>query len=139
MTANEFANGILPADTVSGRILVLEEDRSLRKLLHYFMERLGCRSVAVKSTVEACAVLDAPGGRIDVAVLSVVDPLGLDLQPVLRKIATMPRRPQVIVLACTVREDERRRLKAMGVMEVLEKPFLLKTLAHLIQQALSGE
>lgn len=121
----------IPENIVRGKALLLIGDTSLRRLLDFFLKRLGLEVGAAKNSTEALARM--PGH--DLLLVDVEDPLGEELQEILGRAARQTRRPSVIVLACTLTEGEKKTLLAAGALEVLEKPFSMRELADLIRRA----
>jgi CheY-like chemotaxis protein len=121
-----------------GEIILLAEDEDrVREAGCEILESLGYRVLAAANGQQAMQVYRS-AERVDLVLTDLVMPEmgGKELAQELRKIA-----PHVKVLAITgyaVAEDVEE-LKQVGILDVVHKPFEVKTLAEVIRQTLDVE
>jgi DNA-binding response OmpR family regulator len=112
------------------RILLLEDDTEIRLGLEQHLRREGFSLVPVGTGREALQALNAPGPRLDAALLdlSLPDMDGLD---VLRAIRTHPTLRSLPVLLVTARSEEIDRVLGLelGADDYISKPFSTRELA----------
>lgn len=112
------------------RILLLEDDPDIRLGLEQHLAREGFSLVPVATGREALQALDAPGARLDAALLdlSLPDMDGLDVLRAIRAHATLRSLP---VLLVTARSEEIDRVLGLelGADDYISKPFSARELA----------
>jgi len=106
-------------ETRQDTILIVDDDAEIRKLLQDYLERSGCRSIAVADGVGMFAALDQE--PIDIIVLDVMLP-GSDGLTLCRDLRT---RSDVPVIMLTARGDDTDRIIGleMGADDYVPKPF----------------
>lgn len=111
-------------------ILLLEDDTEIRLGLGQHLRREGFSLVAVGTGRDALNVLNAPGTKLDAALLdlSLPDMDGLD---VLRAIRSHPTHKALPVLLVTARSEEIDRVLGLelGADDYISKPFSARELA----------
>lgn len=119
---------------LSGRILVVDDDESVRHLSALFCRRLGLEVATAANGPDALARLEAPQDAIDAVLLDLSMP-GMDGLAVLAEIRRS--RPYLPVLLVSGYAD---RLPPApdGATRFLPKPFSLETIAAALQQTLEG-
>jgi two-component system nitrogen regulation response regulator GlnG len=120
--------------TLSGTVLVADDDRAIRTVLNQALTRIG---YDVRTTGNAATLWRwVSSGEGDVVVTDVVmpDENGLDLLPRIKKI-----RPELPIIVMSARSTLLTAVKAneRGAYEYLPKPFDLNDLAQVIERALS--
>jgi len=112
------------------RILLLEDDTEIRLGLEQHLRREGFFLVPVGTGRDALQALNAPGAKLDAALLdlSLPDMDGLD---VLRAIRTHPTLRALPVLLVTARSEEIDRVLGLelGADDYISKPFSARELA----------
>lgn len=98
------------------RVLVVEDDHSMREQLARGLSRAGCEVELVASGREALACVDAEMILLD---LGLPDGDGIELCGQLRQLTTAP------ILVVTARDTERERVRALdsGADDYIAKPF----------------
>jgi signal transduction histidine kinase len=124
-----------PAPRGAGeRVLVLEDDAIVRRLLVGLLEQLGYRALEAGTGRQALDLLEADP-EIDVLLADLTLPEGLAGDEVVRR--AHQRRPELPVLLVSGREDELTSNRTLDLdVEVLAKPFGLAELADKIARIL---
>ena len=119
-----------------GRILVVDDDETIRMLLRAHLRQTGHRVLLAPSAEEAMAAVEEHGAP-DVAVLDVTlpDVEGFDLAEKLQAIAA-PKRLPVIFLSAHVDDSHIDRGRQMGAV-YLTKPYIRTALVNAIEKALA--
>lgn len=123
---------------MSRRLLLVEDDESVRAIAHLSLERVGGWSV-----VDACSGEDAvralaSGEKVDAVMMDVMMP-GLDGPATLRRLRDdgLLTNTPVVFLTAKAQRAERKRLNALGAAGVIAKPFdplmLADELAHVLE------
>jgi CheY-like chemotaxis protein len=105
------------------KALLVDDEPDLRRITRIALERIGGLSVTEAASGRAAlAIIEED--RPDVIVLDIMMPLG-DGTEVLEELAGDPRRASIPVVAITARAlpDELDRLKRLGAVAVVAKPF----------------
>jgi len=125
---------MLPPQGQGERILLVEDEERLRKIGQEILHSLGYRVLVATNGREALNVYRA-AENVDLVITDVVMPEmgGKRLLQELEKIT-----PHVKALAITgyVVHKDLEALKAIGFLDVVQKPFDVETLAQIIRQAL---
>ncbi len=118
------------------RVLLVDDEHAVLELGRRMLERLGYRVVACAHPAEAIAQVEATPGDFAVVVndLSMPDLNGVQLARRLQEL--VPGLPMVLVTGYLtgIRRDD---LRAQGIVELLYKPFDLRSLAHALDRALA--
>jgi signal transduction histidine kinase/CheY-like chemotaxis protein len=118
-------------------ILLVEDNEKLREVGHSLLESLGYRVLAAANGREALEVYEAEE-KVDVVITDLVMPEmgGKELVQELRK-----SRPAIKALAITgyIMEKAARQLREEGFLDVVYKPFDVKTLAQVVHRALDED
>lgn len=119
-----------------GRVLVVDDDETIRMLLHAHLRQTGHRVLLAPSAEEAMAAVKEHGAP-DVAVLDVTlpDVGGFDLAQALQA-AAAPRPLPVIFLSAHVDDGHIDRGRQMGAV-YLTKPYIRTALVNAIDKALA--
>jgi CheY-like chemotaxis protein len=131
---NRVSKGAVPA---SDRILIVDDDPSIRYLLSRILIDEGYQAVSAPSGCEGLKAVDA--GRIDLVLLD-LNMAGMTGQQVLKEMAvTHPRLPIVIITACPRQQVE---AGLTGIAALLQKPLdfpvLLETIRKLLAHGKDG-
>lgn len=120
------------------RVLVLNNERSIRKALGSFLKCHGCCALEVSSAEEAQQLADT--GPLDAFILDVRLPgkhSGIDLLAELRRRSTLARTP-AIVLTEELREDEKAAV-TLHHAHLFYKPEGLPTLVRFLKQLMGRD
>lgn len=125
-------------ETANTRVLVVEDDAIVRRLLTAVLRQRGCQVVQATDGAEALRHLDET--PVDVIVLDLLMPVmdGLRFLHELREVRGL--KVPVLVLTASLDdsgEDERRVLEA-GANRVARKPVTAPELMELLRQTLAG-
>jgi CheY-like chemotaxis protein len=124
---------------VSGRLLLVDDDDSIREIARLSLERVGdWEVVAVAGGAEAVEIAAGDGG-FDLVVLDVMMP-GIDGPTTLARLRAGPLAAAVpvIFLTAKLQPADRERLRALGAAGVIAKPFDPMTLPGEIERILQG-
>ncbi len=124
---------------MSPRLLLVEDDESIRTIAHMSLERIGGWSVAEAASGEDALRVLAGGEKFDAVVMDVMMP-GLDGPATLRRLredALLTDTP-VVFLTAKAQRAERERLNALGAAGVIAKPFDPLRLADELAQMLGA-
>jgi CheY-like chemotaxis protein len=120
--------------TPTARVLVLDDDPSVRALMALVVESGGNRAVAVDSVAGALAELDRRPVDLVVTDLNMPGPGGLEL---LAALSARPAAPPAIVVSGSAEESELRAARLLGARAVVAKPFGFAELRREVAAVLS--
>jgi two-component system, OmpR family, KDP operon response regulator KdpE len=122
-------------NTPEGKVLVVDDESSLRRVLRVTLAALGFEAAEASTGEQALAMLSA--GHYDVVLLDIEMP-GIDGIQTCREIKKLSPRPVVLML--TVRDGEQDRAKAFeaGADDYVTKPFHLSDLVARVRAALGN-
>ncbi len=122
----EVASGDCPT------VLVVDDEPSVRELIHQVLRRRGYRVLVAADGLEALAVCEREAGKIDLAIVDVLMPrMGAhELLPILEE-----RYPQTkILLTSGYSEPEARRLSAAYLaIAFIQKPYTAQQIAQAVE------
>ncbi|HLM85413.1 MAG TPA: response regulator [Solirubrobacteraceae bacterium] len=106
------------------RLLLVEDDESIREIAHLSLERIGGWSVVDAANGEDALRMFTAGETFAAVVMDVMMP-GLDGPATLRRLQDdgLLAGTPVVFLTATARTAERERLNALGAAGVIAKPF----------------
>lgn len=120
---------------MASRILVVEDDESMRELLRLHLEHAGYEVAVTEDGIGAgYAVLRSPPDLI-VCDVDMPNMDGFQLVEALRADAALPRMP---VIFLTSVEDGAARATALGAADYILKPVLVDRLLKSVQKALGA-
>jgi two-component system cell cycle sensor histidine kinase/response regulator CckA len=129
------AESVEVAATGDERILFVDDEKALVDLGKQMLEALGYRVTAKTSSVEALETFRADPDAFDVVItdMTMPAPTGMELAKELMAI-----RPDIPIILCTGFRDlvDGKQCKAIGVRELLLKPYLRTDLARTIRKVL---
>jgi two-component system response regulator VicR len=117
------------------RILVVDDDSSIRRFVQVNLEARGYQVLAAADGEEA--ILMAEKEKPDLFILDIVMP-GMDGFEVCRKIRKWSAAP-VIMLSAREGENDREKCAACGANDYLTKPFVLREMLALVKTMLKQE
>jgi two-component system nitrogen regulation response regulator GlnG len=117
-------------------VLLADDDRSIRTVLSQALNRIGCRVRATGSASALWRMVEDGEGDIIVTDVHMPDGDALDLLPAIRK-----KRPDLPVIVMSAQNTVLTAIRAaeVGAYEYIPKPFDLKELLDLVQNALRGQ
>ena len=120
----------LPCGTET--LLIVDDDEQVRSSVAQFFASLGYRVLEAGDGVAGLELLSQQRGQISLVLLDLSMP-GLSGQEVLAQLKIQPLQPKVVLFTgyASVRRGE-----FTGVAELVEKPFSLRQLSHLVRQVL---
>jgi CheY-like chemotaxis protein len=119
-------------------ILVVDDEPSLVRVATAFLQRLGYRTTGVKSAAEALYIIRRHRGHFDLVITDLTMPImnGLRLAKDLH--ALRPSLP-VILVSGFDGEKAAEAGRAPNIRCVLQKPFVIETLARTIADIFAGQ
>jgi CheY-like chemotaxis protein len=122
--------------TAAARVLVVDDDPSVRELTALVVTSGGHRAIGVGSVADALAEIDRRPVDLVVTDLHMPDAGGLEL---LAALSARPGAPPVVVVSGSAEESELRAARLLGARSVVAKPFGFAELRREIAAALSPE
>jgi len=116
---------------MAGRILIIDDDHLIRKLLRDFFELLGYEVLCLERARDALSRVKAECFDIVITDYSMPDMDGIELTRLIRQI-----RPSLPIIGISAACDERRFLDA-GADHFIPKPFELKRLRKTVEEHLN--
>jgi two-component system nitrogen regulation response regulator GlnG len=125
-----------PATVPGGTVLLADDDRSIRTVLGQALNRIGCRVRATGSASALWRMVEEGEGDVVVTDVHMPDGDALDLLPAIRK-----KRPDLPIIVMSAQNTVLTAIRAaeVGAYEYIPKPFDLKELLDLVQNALRGQ
>jgi DNA-binding NarL/FixJ family response regulator len=120
---------------MGARVLLVEDDATLRRFFALAVEDLSLELVECASLQEGRHALDAGGADLLVTDLMLPDGNGIELLQALAGRA--PPRPRCIVFSAGVNAPLRQRLQALGAWRILDKPVSIGALLEAVESALA--
>lgn len=120
-----------PAARRDANVLVVDDELVIREVLRDFLEARGFRVASAASGAEALLWLQR--NRPGVVLLDIFMPDGNGLE-VLRELKHTKPGPSVLVISGYVDEELRQRVRALGAVECVAKPFDIYKLHALIAE-----
>jgi CheY-like chemotaxis protein len=115
-----------------GRLLVVDDDHAIRKLLERIAKRAGFEVESAKDGIEALELIEA--GDYDVALVDLMMPR-LSGYELVQRISTRERRPVVIVATALTNADVSTVDDTM-VRRVIRKPFDVQAIVTALTEAM---
>jgi DNA-binding NtrC family response regulator len=118
------------------KVLIIDDDASLRRVMEMQLEEIGCEVVAVASGNDALAVLEDVAPALVITDLKIPGMSGLDLLKLLRA-----DHPELTVIMVTAYGTVRTAVEAMkaGAFDYLTKPIDYDELALVVNRALEHQ
>jgi two-component system response regulator PilR (NtrC family) len=115
------------------RILVVDDERSMREFLEIFFRREGYEVTTADSVEQALAAVDADDHDLVITDIQMPDRTGLDLLHELRE--TSPETPVVVITAFATTENAIAAMK-QGAYDYITKPFKVDEIRVVVEKAL---
>lgn len=120
-------------------MLVVDDDRTVRDVLASMLRELGYDAVTVSSGEEAIGIYTALEHAIDLVVLDMVMPGGLDGYDTFRGLRAVRGDAKVVLCSGYADGDRIGRALEEGALTFLPKPFDLAQVASVVHKALRAE
>ena len=126
---------ILP--TGDERILFIDDEKSIIKLVHQRLERLGYKVKATTSSLEALDLFRSNSDQFDLVITDLTMPK-LNGDKLVNKILKI--RPDIPIILCSGFSEkiDEKKTKGIGVVDFIEKPFDKHDFAFKVRKALDG-
>jgi NtrC-family two-component system response regulator AlgB len=122
-----------PAEpTPSLRVLIVDDEKNIRKTLSLCLEEMGCRATAVASARAALEALERQAFEVAFLDLRLGETDGLDLLPQL--LAGRPDLAVVVITAYATFETAVQAIR-LGAIDYRPKPFTPPQIRHVVEQA----
>lgn len=115
-----------------GRVLVAEDDPSLRNVVRFHLERANYHVTACRDGAEAWAMLQRHSVDMVVTDMQMPNLTGVELCQKMRSQAAYEHLPVLMLTAKGLELDADRLREELGVVEVMFKPFSPKQLARAV-------
>lgn len=119
-------------------ILVVEDNESVRNLIERKLLKLGYRIITAGNGRDALSLMESNGERISLMITDLVMPMmgGLELSRAIRN-----RYPSVEIIALSGYPigSEKEEFEDAGITALIQKPFVVQTLAEAVKKALDGK
>ena len=127
--------GVLPMGTE--RILVVDDEAPLAKMITRMLEKLGYTVVSTTSSAEACRLFQIQPDRFDLVITDMAMP-DMAGDQLARKVFSI--RPDMPIILCTGYSDriDEESAAALGVAAYCMKPVAAETLAQTVRKVLDG-
>ncbi|MCA9709089.1 MAG: sigma-54-dependent Fis family transcriptional regulator [Myxococcales bacterium] len=122
-----------PASPRHARILVVDDEPSMREFLTICLRRAGYQAEAVEGGAQALTRLDA--APFDLVITDLTMP-GLDGMELLRRVVARPEPPLVIMITAFATTDTAVEAMKLGAYDYLTKPFKVDEIQVVVQRAL---
>jgi two-component system response regulator PilR (NtrC family) len=119
--------------SASSRILVVDDERSMREFLEIFFRREGYEVTTADSVEQALVALDADDYDLVITDIQMPDRTGLDLLHDLRE--RSPETPVVVITAFATTENAIAAMK-QGAYDYITKPFKVDEIRVVVEKAL---
>ncbi|HSI84619.1 MAG: response regulator [Candidatus Methylacidiphilales bacterium] len=119
------------------RIMVVDDERHMQRLLNYNLEKTGCVVVQAMSGEEALEKATAATATVDLLIIDVMMP-GMDGFATVRKLRELPAYAALPIIMLTARgqADVREAAKGLGISDFFTKPFSPIELTSKVRQLL---
>jgi CheY-like chemotaxis protein len=125
-----------PIDNGTDRILLVEDDATLRELFRLILLRSGYQVLEAASGSQALAVWDQSNGQIDLLLTDIVMQDGLDGIQLADELAARKPSLKVIYTSGSPAYPDGNGLKMREGSLFLQKPFLPEQLIQIVQESL---
>jgi two-component system OmpR family response regulator len=122
---------------MSRRVLLVDDDDSIREIARLSLERVGDWEVVPAASGQEAVEAAAARGPFSLVLLDVMMP-GLDGPTTMARLRTgpLPTEVPVVFLTAKLQPTDRERLRALGAVGVIAKPFDPMTLAAELDEIL---
>jgi two-component system cell cycle sensor histidine kinase/response regulator CckA len=119
-------------------ILVVEDNESVRNLIERKLLKLGYTIITARNGRDALSVMEDYAEKIRLVITDLVMPEmgGLELS---RAIKSRYPSVEIIALSGYPIRSEREELENAGISDLIQKPFVVRTLAESVKKALGGK
>ncbi len=117
------------------RILVVDDEPGMLKMLQMLLSQKGYDVVAVSSANEALKIYKAEGDRVDLVIADLIMP-GKDGVALARGIRKLNREARILISSGFKSEQRLKKLEELGITHFLKKPYSPNELLHAVSTAL---
>ena len=111
-----------PPASLEGRVLVVDDEKNIRRTLRMVLEGEGAEVVEAATGEEALRVLEAEGASVEVMIMDVMMP-GISGLDVLEKLATPGLELPVIMISGHASVEDAVKATRLGAFDFFEKPL----------------
>jgi signal transduction histidine kinase/CheY-like chemotaxis protein len=127
-----------PMTTVSGTVLVIDDEEAVRRTAKASLERRGYDILLAENGLEGLRIFQALSGKISLVLLDLTMP-GPGGEEVLRQIKSMKPETKVVLSSGYNEVEVIQRFTGKGLAGFLQKPYTSAALVEKVNLALSGE
>lgn len=124
------------------RILVIEDDPTISKLVYLFAKRRGVHAVTVGTCADALSVV-VPGESDFAMILmdwGLPDGSGLECARIVReRYGNRPNRPPIVAMTANMMTGDKETCLAAGMDDYIGKPFSIAQFNELVERWLDGD
>ncbi len=125
-----------PVAASGGTLLIVDDEPSVRQTAELLLQHHGYTTAVAADGIAAVNLFRATPDRFDAVLLDLTMP-GLDGAEVLREIRALRPAARVLVMSGFSEQDVLHRLRGLGAVTLLHKPFTLDTLLAKVGEALA--
>ncbi len=132
---------VAPAEKLKGgteKILVVEDEAAIRKLIKLALERYGYRVLVAESGVAALEIMNQGHAKVDLLITDLVMPGGVNGRQVADKLTSKFTDLKVIYMSGFAKDFAPHELNLEPGVNFLRKPFSLYALAELVRRRLDA-
>ncbi|MBD3209817.1 response regulator [Candidatus Micrarchaeota archaeon] len=118
-----------PPDRLQKRVLIVERDPELSRLLSLFAEKKGMDAVIAKDSGDALEKFRTGGADLVLSGFQLSPMNGLQLMAEIRKLSS---KAKMVLLTSGVDPEEKKKLQDLGVDAIIEKPFIIEPLSRIL-------
>lgn len=125
-----------------GKVLVMDDEESVRVLTGEALDFLGCEAVMAGDGAAALVLYQQAldeGKPFDLVIMDLTVPQGMGAEETMRQLLRIDPRARVIVSSGYVQDQVMARYGEYGFSGVLAKPFSLQQLAAVLQEFIGGD
>ncbi|MFC1557934.1 response regulator [candidate division KSB1 bacterium] len=122
----------------TGTILIVDDNRDIRKVLKMQLELLGYKSLQASNGYEAMKVFEDNRNRIDLVLLDLIMPL-MDGMETFRHLKKIKSDINVLILTGDIQDEKVEKMLNEGAKGFIKKPFQLSNLSNIINKTIQNE
>lgn len=125
-----------------GRVLIMDDDRTVRVMGEKLLEHLGYRATAVASgqdAIEAYRVALDRGDRYDAVIVDLTVPGGMGGQDAVKELLALDSQAVVLVSSGYSEDRVMAQFREYGFKGVIRKPYSIKELGEIVGKALGND
>jgi nitrogen-specific signal transduction histidine kinase/CheY-like chemotaxis protein len=127
-----------PAKAVrKGAVLVVDDEEVVRELLARVLSQEGVEVLQAENGAEALTIFEGRAESIDLVILDMIMP-GMRGEEVLGRLRDRRRSVKVVISSGFMSEEQREKLKEIGVQGFLDKPYGEMEVVSMVRSMLAG-